>query len=122
MIVCFVVFRASGRGGLGGRKDFGPGLMVVIIVGGLGVFVGGLAGADGEVVEFGLLRRWRVTGMKAEVTEAYEIRALLEAWRVGNSSGDEEGGGRVAIGGALVNWTDLGGAGVGVIVLGELAR
>ena len=33
--------------------------------------------------------------------------AFVGAWRAGKSSGDAEGGGRVSIGGALANLTDL---------------
>ena len=43
---------------------------------------------------------------------------------MGNSSGDEEGGARDSIGGALVKRTAFGvfEVGVGIVVFGELAR
>ena len=105
MMVCFVVLRASRRGGLVGRRDFG-------VLALFGVWVGGrfdLAGVEvaGVVVVVGCLpRRRQVMGIKAEVADAYEMGALEGAWRAGKSSGDEEGGlGRVSMGGALVNLT-----------------
>ena len=63
--VCFVVFSASGSGGLGGWRDFGPVLVVEGCPGVLGV--GGVVGV-GAVVCL-LHHRW-VTGMKAEATDA----------------------------------------------------
>ena len=64
--MCFVVFKASGRGGFGGQSDFGPGFGPV--------WVGLLAGVCGvgviSLLVSGLLRCRRVTRMKAEVAEA----------------------------------------------------
>ena len=55
--------------------------------------------------------------------------ALLGAWRAGKSLGEDDGGGRVAIGGMLVKRTDFGGAGAnlggawaGAVEHGALAR
>ena len=90
--------------------------------------------AVGGLVASGLLHRWWVTGMNAEVAEVYEMGALVGAWRCGNSLGEDEGGfGRVAIGGTLVKWTVLGVwagggastgviAGTGVVVWRDLAK
>ena len=123
MIVCLVVFRASGRGGFVGCKDLGPcfkdGFGFVVVAG----FV--WAGVCWGVGLF--LRRW-VTVVKPvivefPVTEAYEIGAFVGAMRAGNSSGEEEGaGGSVAMGGTLSNLTDFGRIVGGVEAFGALAR
>ena len=76
MIVCFVILRASGRGGFCGWSDFGPGF------GPAGVNVG-LVGACVIVViglsAFCLPWHRRVTGINAEVAEAYGMGAFVEA-------------------------------------------
>lgn len=43
---------------------------------------------------------------------------MLGAWRTGKSSGEDDGGGRVVIGGTLVKCTDFVGAGAGVCLGG----
>lgn len=77
MIVCFIVLRASGSGGLEGWSDFGLCLLTEVRAGGLGVVVVVDVGSGGVVV--GLPRHWQVTGVKAEVAKAHEIRAFVGA-------------------------------------------
>ena len=62
MIVCLMVLRASGRGGLGGCSDLGPCLVPVVLVG-----VGTIGFTE---VSIGCLV-WRqcVTGIKVEVVD-----------------------------------------------------
>ena len=69
MMVCLVVFNVSGRGRQGGRRDFGPGLVLGIVVAGLGLEEG-VVGAGVVGVGFCLLQCQCVTGMKVEVIEA----------------------------------------------------
>ena len=65
IIVCFVVLSVSGRGGLGGRNDFGPCLLAGVGVEGL--VVGAVVGVGVGCVVFPWRRQ--VTGMNAEVAE-----------------------------------------------------
>ena len=72
MMVCLVVLRASGRGGFVGLVGLDPGFVV-------GVDVVVRVGA-GCVVDTGCFpQRRRVTGINADVADAYEIGALLGA-------------------------------------------
>ena len=77
--MCFVVLRASGRGGRVGRRDFGPCLTLVGVA--ICLVAGGWFEACVVVVVdcVGFPRRRRVTGINAEVAEAYEIGALFNA-------------------------------------------
>lgn len=100
MTVCFVILRASGRGGLTLWSDFGPAF---------GVKAWGLFSVatcwEGSVVS--LLHLCLVTGMKVEVAVTYEIGAVVRAVSFGKSSGVEGAAWSVLMGGALVNLTDL---------------
>ena len=68
MIVCFVVFKASGRGGFGFCRDFSPvGGVVSLVIAGISLLV---MFAVVSIPPVCFLHHQQVTGMKAEVAKA----------------------------------------------------